>query len=178
MHILKALVALHPCTKFGDISPKGVGTRGHKAEKRIDPCGVNFDPSGSKLTWHMCHTRDPGCTYPASFGHLNTKLHPCWHGTLGIRIQRTVFFFLEGKLWRRGPNLPTPIFNFLFGFRPLYFEITEYWNFYFMFISHIYSVVRGANGSLYGFGEGHGPKCSPPGSASARGYYLGPWGTF
>ena len=30
---------------------------GMKPKNKIDPCGVNFDPSGSKLTWHMCHTR-------------------------------------------------------------------------------------------------------------------------
>ena len=28
-----------------------------------------------------------------------------------------------GELWRMGPN---PIFNFLYGFRQLYFKITEY----------------------------------------------------
>ena len=32
--ILKDLVTLHPCTKFGDPSSKGVGARGQKAEKR------------------------------------------------------------------------------------------------------------------------------------------------
>ena len=31
---LKDLVILHPCTKFGEIRSKGVGARGHKAEKR------------------------------------------------------------------------------------------------------------------------------------------------
>ena len=50
----KSPFALHPCTKFGEFSPKGVGTR---VAKKIDPCGVNFDPSGSKVAWHMCHTR-------------------------------------------------------------------------------------------------------------------------
>ena len=40
--------------------------------------------------------------------------------------------------------------------------MTEYWDYFFTFISYIYSVVCGANRPLYGFGEGHGPKCPPP----------------
>ena len=32
--VMKDLVELHRCTKFGEISLKGVGARGHKAEKR------------------------------------------------------------------------------------------------------------------------------------------------
>ena len=32
--ILKDLITLHPCTKFGVSSFKGVGARGHNAEKR------------------------------------------------------------------------------------------------------------------------------------------------
>ena len=50
-------------------------------------------------------------------------------------------FRVGGRFWPRGPNLP-PIFDFLPGFRPLYFEITEFWYllFYFMF----YLVVLGA----------------------------------
>ena len=43
--------------KFREISSKGVGARGQRLKNKIDPCGVNFDPSGSKITWHMCHTR-------------------------------------------------------------------------------------------------------------------------
>ena len=41
------------------------------------------------------------------------------------RIQRT-FFFGGGGPSLGGGGLPTPIFKFLHGFRPLYFEIAEF----------------------------------------------------
>ena len=40
-----ALVKVHPCAKFGDSSSKGIGARGHKAEKRkSSPEGIILHP--------------------------------------------------------------------------------------------------------------------------------------
>ena len=63
--ILKDLVTLHPCTKFGVPRPNGVCARRHKAENGIVPCGHNFDPTGSSLAWHIRHTR---VHLPCKFG--------------------------------------------------------------------------------------------------------------
>ena len=41
--------------------------------------------------------------------------------TESLRIQRTVFFLVLA-----GEAYPTPVFNFFYGFRPLYFEFTEF----------------------------------------------------
>ena len=46
LHILKALVALYPCTKFREISTKGVGARGHKAETQNCALRAQFWPLG------------------------------------------------------------------------------------------------------------------------------------
>ena len=53
MHILKALVALYPCTKFREISSKGVGAREHKAEKQNWPLRGQFWPLGVET--YMTH---------------------------------------------------------------------------------------------------------------------------
>ena len=63
--ILKDLVTLHPCTKFGEISSKGVGARRAKASK-TDLC-----PEGTILTRRGRHLQGrcavPLFTYPESF---------------------------------------------------------------------------------------------------------------
>ena len=63
--ILKDLVTLHPCTKFGEISSKGVGARRAKASK-TDLC-----PEGTILTRRGRHLQGrcavPLRTYPESF---------------------------------------------------------------------------------------------------------------
>ena len=63
--ILKDLVTLHPCTKFGEISSKGFGARRAKASK-TDLC-----PEGTILTRWGRHLQGrcavPLYTYPESF---------------------------------------------------------------------------------------------------------------
>ena len=51
--ILKDLVILHPCTKFGEISSKGVGARGQKAEKRDCALRAQIWPLG--VIAYMAH---------------------------------------------------------------------------------------------------------------------------
>ena len=63
--ILEDLVTVHPCTKFGEISSKGVGARRAKASK-TDLC-----PEGTILTRRGRHLQGrcaiPLRTYPESF---------------------------------------------------------------------------------------------------------------
>ena len=63
--ILEDLITLHPCTKFGVSSSKGVGARRAKASK-IDLC-----PAGTILTRRGRHLQGrcaiPLRTYPESF---------------------------------------------------------------------------------------------------------------
>ena len=51
--ILKTLVTPHTCTKFGEISSKGVGARGRKAEKRDCALRAQFWPNG--VITYMAH---------------------------------------------------------------------------------------------------------------------------
>ena len=46
MHILKALVAQYPCTKFREISSKDIGARGHQAETQNCALWAQFWPLG------------------------------------------------------------------------------------------------------------------------------------
>ena len=70
--ILEDLVTLHPCTKFGEISSKGVGARRAKASK-TDLC-----PEGTILTRRGRHLQGrcavPLCTYPESFKSFRRTL--------------------------------------------------------------------------------------------------------
>ena len=63
--ILKDLITLHPCTKFREISSKGVGARRAKASK------TNLCPEGTILTRRGRHLQGrcaiPLRTYPRSF---------------------------------------------------------------------------------------------------------------
>ena len=63
--ILKDHVTLHPCTKFGVSRSKGVGARGHKAEKTEKcPEGTILTPRGRHLQGRCAI---PLRTYPESF---------------------------------------------------------------------------------------------------------------
>ena len=70
--ILKDLVTLHPCTKFGVPRPNGVCARRHKAEKRgLCPAGTILTPRGHHLPGTSAI---PGCIYPASLESLRPSL--------------------------------------------------------------------------------------------------------
>ena len=104
--ILKGLVILHPCTKFGEIRSKGVGARGHKAEKTgLCPAGTILTPRG-----HHLHGTSaiPGCIYPASLESLRPSNRK--------KCQAHVVFFVKNENF----EILTPL---IFG-PPL---ISQYW---------------------------------------------------
>ena len=70
--ILEYLVTLHPCTKFGEISSKGVGARRAKASKTdLYPEGIILTRRGRHLQG-MCAV--PLCTYAESFKSFRRTL--------------------------------------------------------------------------------------------------------
>ena len=72
---LKDHVTLHPCTKFGNSRFKGLGARGHKAEKRNCALRAQFWPVGvvtyrAGAPYHCAHTLKVSCLSDESFDRL------------------------------------------------------------------------------------------------------------
>ena len=73
IHIWKPLFHSTLVSNFVKFRQRVSELEGIRLKNKTDPCGVNFDPSGSKLTWHMCHTR---MHVPCNFGVCVTPFLP------------------------------------------------------------------------------------------------------
>ena len=101
---LEDLVTMHPYTKFGEISSKGVGARSAKASK-TDLC-----PGGTILTRRGRHFQGmcavPLCTYAESFKSFRRTLRQAPVGPYSLTIGSRIF---QKNQNFDSPNFPTPL---------------------------------------------------------------------